>query len=60
MVDNSGPASSKVSIKQEPGVVTAAAAAAAIPKITIKTESLERTVVSQTLSTTFVHVSKFE
>ena len=56
MVDNVAAKTSKVSIKQEPGVV-ANAATATVPKLTIKSESLERTVVAQTLSTTFVHVS---
>lgn len=56
-VDNPGPTSSKVSIKQEPGVVSQPATAT-VPKLTIKSESLERTVVAQTLSTTFVHVSE--
>lgn len=54
LVDNSGPVTSKVSVKQEPGVV----AAATVPKLTIKSEALERTVVAQTLSTTLVHVSE--
>jgi len=56
-VDNPGPTTSKVSIKQEPGVVSQPATAT-VPKLTIKSESLERTVVAQTLSTTFVHVSE--
>ena len=56
MVDNVAAKTSKVSIKQEPGVV-GNAAAATVPKLTIKSESLERTVVAQTLSTTCVHVS---
>lgn len=59
MVDNLGATTSKVPIKQEPGVV-ANAAAATVPKLTIKSESLERTVVAQTLSTTFVHVSELQ
>lgn len=54
MVDNLEATTSKVPIKQEPGVV-ANAAAATVPKLTIKSESLERTVVAQTLSTTCVH-----
>ena len=58
MTESSGPISSKVSVKHEAGV--AAPAPAAIPKLTIKSETLERTVVSQTLSTTLVHVSEFE
>lgn len=60
MVDNLGATTSKVPIKQEPGVVANAAAAATVPKLTIKSESLERTVVAQTLSTTFVHVSELQ
>ena len=59
MVDSLGATTSKVSIKQEPGVV-ANAAAATVPKLTIKSESLERTVVAQTLSTTLVHVSELQ
>lgn len=59
MVDNLGATTSKVPIKQEPGVV-ANAGAATVPKLTIKSESLERTVVAQTLSTTFVHVSELQ
>lgn len=58
MVDNLGATTSKVPIKQEPGVANAAAAT--VPKLTIKSESLERTVVAQTLSTTFVHVSELQ
>lgn len=50
---SSTPAAPKLSVKQEPSVTSAA-----VPKVTIKSEPLERTVVSQTLSTTFVHVSK--
>ena len=48
-----GPLSPKVSVKQELSV------SSAIPKLTIKSEPLERTVVSQTVSTTVVHVCKF-
>lgn len=59
MVNNLGATTSKVPIKQEPGVV-ANAATATVPKLTIKSESLERTVVAQTLSTTFVHVSELQ
>ena len=59
VVDNPGSTASKVSIKQEPGVAKSAAAAT-VPKLTIKSESLERTVVAQTLSTTFVHVSELQ
>ena len=56
-VDSAG--SSKVSSKQETVTTTASAVTASpAPKLTIKSEPLERTVVSQTLSTTFVHVSK--
>lgn len=42
MVGSSSPTSPKLSVKQEPSV----------------TSAVERTVVSQTLSQTFVHVSK--
>lgn len=59
MVNNLGATTSKVPIKQEPGVV-ATAATATVPKLTIKSESLERTVVAQTLSTTLVHVSELQ
>lgn len=59
MVDSSRPASSKVSSKQKLGAATAAAAPPVVPKLTIKSEALSRTVVSQTLSTTLVHVSEF-
>lgn len=59
MVKGLGPTSSKVSVKQEPDVGTAAASPAVIPKLRIKNDSLERTVVSQTVSTTTVHVSEF-
>lgn len=56
-VDSAG--SSKVSSKQETVTTTASVVTASpAPKLTIKSEPLERTVVSQTLSTTFVHVSK--
>ena len=55
MVDSPGSTKSKVAIKQEPSV-----AAATVPKLTIKSDSLERTVVAQTLSTTFVHVSELQ
>lgn len=48
MVGSLNPESPKVSVKQEPSVTS-------VPKLTIKTESLERTVVSQTVSTTVVH-----
>lgn len=60
MVDSPVPASSKVSVKQEQAVVAAAAAAPpVVPKLKIKSETLARTVVSQTVSTTLVHVSVF-
>ena len=59
VVDNPGPTTSKVSIKQEPGAVTNVATGT-VPKLTIKSESLKRTVVAQTLSTTFVHVSELQ
>lgn len=56
-VDSAG--SSKASSKQETVTTTASVVTASpAPKLTIKSEPLERTVVSQTLSTTFVHVSK--
>ena len=45
------PVSPKLFVKQESGVPSAT------PKLTIKSELLERTVVSQTVSTTVVHVS---
>lgn len=54
-IDSAGP--SKVSSKQEAVTTTASATTTAspAPKLTIKSEQLERTVVSQTLSTTCVH-----
>ena len=56
-VDSAG--SLKASSKQETVTTTASVVTASpAPKLTIKSEPLERTVVSQTLSTTFVHVSK--
>lgn len=48
-----GPVSPKVSVKQESSV------SSAIPKLTIKSDPLERTVVSQTVSTYIVHVCEF-
>ena len=51
-VGSSSQASPKPSVKQEPNVLPA------IPKLTLKTDALERTVVSQTLSTTVEYVSK--
>ena len=61
MVDSLGATSSKVSVKQEPdvGTATASPSPGVIPKLRIKNDSLERTVVSLTVSTTTVHVSEF-
>ena len=52
------PTTSKASVRQEPDVGSATPSPAVIPKLRIKNETLERTVVSQTVSTTFVHVSE--